>query len=481
MLVHRMSPSEYSAWVLIMQCSGYVALLDLGLQTAIGKFVAEYDARDDQTASGRVLSSAFSLLCVSAIIGAIAIGVLCWQVPQLFHQMPNSLIGSVRISILAVGLSTVIMLPFGAFLAAFTGLQSYGFPTALTVGAKVLSSAVLIVLLFMHKGLVSLACVLCLFNLGTALGQFLGWKHYISKKVHFALEFIDREMALRLAKYSSVISLWTVGTLFVSGLDTVIVGHYDFMNTGYYGIATSVVNFMLVVIGAIFSPLMPAVSSLQSTRTPEQIGDLTIRATRYCTILLCVFGMPFFVGAYPVLRLWIGNEYALKSTLFLQVLIVGNLLRQLAYPYSLVVIATGMQHLATMASIAEAIVNFSLSIYLVQKMGAIGVAIGTFAGAFISVGLHLLVSMRLTRTTISIHRWRFVSQGVLYPLLCATPSLLLLPIWKKPVTVTALSFWGVIWAAASIFIIWFVGVTASERQTARAALSRLSYRFFPQI
>src|ERR1700761_9255112 len=46
-LVHHMPPAEYSAWVLILQLSTYVGLLDLGMQTAIGKFVAEYDAAQD--------------------------------------------------------------------------------------------------------------------------------------------------------------------------------------------------------------------------------------------------------------------------------------------------------------------------------------------------------------------------------------------------------------------------------------------------
>jgi hypothetical protein len=48
-----MARAEYCAWVLILQCSAYVNLLDLGLQTATGKFVAEYNALDDRLASGR--------------------------------------------------------------------------------------------------------------------------------------------------------------------------------------------------------------------------------------------------------------------------------------------------------------------------------------------------------------------------------------------------------------------------------------------
>ena len=39
-LVRHLGTAEYSAWVLILQLSAYVNFLDLGLQTAIGKFIA---------------------------------------------------------------------------------------------------------------------------------------------------------------------------------------------------------------------------------------------------------------------------------------------------------------------------------------------------------------------------------------------------------------------------------------------------------
>src|SRR5579871_7019173 len=88
LLVHRLAPAEYGAWVLILQCSGYMGLLDFGLQTAVSKFVAEFDALEDCSSSGAILSSSFVLLCFSALWGVLAIVVIAWQVPRLFHQMP---------------------------------------------------------------------------------------------------------------------------------------------------------------------------------------------------------------------------------------------------------------------------------------------------------------------------------------------------------------------------------------------------------
>jgi O-antigen/teichoic acid export membrane protein len=449
-------------------------LLDLGLQTAIGKFVAEYDALGGRTVSSQILSSSFAILCVSALIGAVGIAIITWRVPQLFHQTPPALVGDLREGILIIGLSAVFALPFGAFLAVFAGLQRYGFPTASALISKISSSAALAALLLMHGTLRQLVWVMAAFNVATAVGQFFGWRKYAKERVGFSWTLVDREVALRLVRYGSVLSIWTVAMLFVSGLDMVIVGHYDFKNTGYYGIASAAANFMLLVIGSLFTPLLPAVSSLQSERTSIQIGELTIKATRYCALLLCLVGLPLVLGAYPLLKLWVGHDYAIRRALFLQILVLGNAIRQLGSPYALVVVATGKQHLATTAGVAEAIVNISISIYLVQRIGAVGVAVGTLVGAFVSLGLHLLVSMRLTRSAITMSRRLFVLEGLLRPALCALPSILLIPAWKASTMLPVSPFWLTIWALATLGIAWFFGITKGERSSLSKILVRRS-------
>ena len=109
-LVHHMAASEYSAWVLILQLSAYVNLLDFGLQTAIGKYVAEYDAGGHRDASHSLVSTSFTLLALAAAVACAAVAGLALSVPKLFHQMPASLVPEVRIALLAVGLSSAFAL-----------------------------------------------------------------------------------------------------------------------------------------------------------------------------------------------------------------------------------------------------------------------------------------------------------------------------------------------------------------------------------
>jgi O-antigen/teichoic acid export membrane protein len=267
-----------------------------------------------------------------------------------------------------------------------------------------------------------------------------------------------------LAKYGSVLSVWTIATLLISGLDVVIVGHYDYKDTGYYGIAAAATNFMLVVITSVFGPLLPAVSSMRSEKTPSQIGALVIKVTRWCVLLLCLLGLPLFFGAYPLLNLWVGQSYAIQSVLFLQVLVLGNAIRMMGYPYALVVVAAGKQRLATIAAVAEATVNVTVSIYLVQRIGAVGVAIGTCVGALVSLGMHLTVSMRSTYMSILLSRRRFVLEAVLRPLSCVIPSMLLLPFWKRSAVLPARLPWLVIWILFTCTIAWLIGLKSAERR-----------------
>jgi len=474
-LVHRLSPAEYSAWVLILQLSAYVSLLDFGLQTAIGKFVAEYDAAGDREASHHLVSTSFSLLSGAALAAAIGILILASQVPALFHQMPVALLPEVRLGVVAVGFSTAFALPFNAFTSIFTGLQQYYFPTFVAIVSRVTSAAALIILLLLHGSLLQMAAVYAFFNMAASVAQYLGWRKYAKHRVEFTFLLYKPAVALRLAKYGSVLSVWTVAMLLISGLDTVIVGHYDYKNTGFYAIASSVTNVMLTVISSVFGPMLPAFSSMQAGTTPTRMGELCIKTTRYCALLLCLLGLPLFFGAYPLLSLWVGHSYAARSALYLEVLIIGNCIRQLAFPYVLGVVATGKQHLATVSAIAEASVNIILSIWLVQKFGAVGVAIGTLVGAIVSVGVHLTVSMNLTRTTILINRSRFVAEGLLRPLVCLIPALFLYPFWRRYSMLPARPSIFMTWVLLTLALAWTIGLTADERSQMKLILGRLLY------
>jgi O-antigen/teichoic acid export membrane protein len=478
-MVHRMPPAEYSAWVLILQLSAYVTYLDFGVQTAIGKFVAEYDATGNRDAGRRMVSTAFSSLSIASMLGFGVVAVLTYRVPQLFRQMPSSLFHDVRIGLLCVGFSVCLMLPFSVFATTFVGLQEYGFVTVVQVGSRVLFALALVVVLLRGGTLLEMAWTMALFNVATAVAQLMGWKRYASHRVPFSFLAFDAKCLKTLAAYCGVLSIWTMGNLLISGLDTAIVGHFDYANTGYYAIAGSATNFMLLITNNLVGPLMPAVSSLQTQRTPEQLGELLLRATRLGVGTLLVFGLPLLFCGYPLLTVWLGQAYAAKSVVFLEILVVGNVLRQLGLPYAIFIVATGKQRYATVSPVAESVLNIVLSVVLARRYGAIGVALGTLIAAFVGLGCHLLISMHYTQSTITVSRFRFVAQGVLRPALAILPTLLLLPFWHRFALWPAGPVQLIAWAMATIALLWWAGLTRAERvqvrQQVQGRFGRLLY------
>ena len=68
-LARTLAPLEFSAWSLVLQIAGYVSVLDLGIQNAVGRYVAYYSARMNLVQARKFASTSFNTLCVAAVIG----------------------------------------------------------------------------------------------------------------------------------------------------------------------------------------------------------------------------------------------------------------------------------------------------------------------------------------------------------------------------------------------------------------------------
>jgi hypothetical protein len=119
-------------------------------------------------------------------------------------------------------------------------------------------------------------------------------------------------------------------------------------------------------------------------------------------------------------------------------------------------------------------VNLGASVYLAQHIGAIGVAIGTLLGSFVSVGMHFAVNMRFTYPRIQINRANLFTAGILRPMAIAIPSLLCVRMWwSASAPSLSVSEW-IAWGSSTLAIAWISGLFPEERIRLHAAVrSRL--------
>ena len=461
-LTHHLSATIYGAWVLILQLGAYVSFLDFGVQTGVAKFVAEYEAKGDKVGAGRHASAGFAMMTLAGLLGFGLTFVLAWQVPRLFHTMPASLYRDVRISVLLVGCSLSFSLICSVFSAVFLGLQRYFVPMTISIVNKASFTVVVLATVALHGSLTAMGIVVAAVNVATALLQVWAWRR-MAAHICISRSLMNYSVFKQMSRYCALLSIWTVGMLCVSGLDVTIVGHYDYYQTAYYSVATLPTNFIIVLLGSVFGPMMPASSALSTQRSAVEMGALLARITRYGTILLLLTGLPLMVLGFPVLEHWVGPTYAMSSLLYMRILVLANIVRSFCQPYATMLAATGKQGAATITAISEAVINLGSSIYLASRFGAIGVAYGTLIGSFISVALHFAVSMRFTRQTLAIARTRLLVRGLLRPAIIAVPSVLLLPLWWTPSAATPARSVMLLWSFSTLFLAWFGSLTKEER------------------
>jgi O-antigen/teichoic acid export membrane protein len=468
-LTHHLPVKTYAAWVLILQMSAYVSVMDFGVQAAVAKFIAEYEAKGDHVGTSQCASTGVVIMAAAGCVALVATAFIACYVPRLFHGMPSDLYHDVRLSIILIGSSLSLAIGVSPFSAVFSGLQQYRIPIGISIVNRILYAVAIGFAVSFHKSLVVMSAAVGAINTTTALAQVVAWRVWASR-IRIAISAVTSSTFKVMLAYCSVQSIWSIGALLISGMDTTIVGHYAFKETAYYSIALSPNALVIVVLLAGLSPLMPAASALSTQRSPAEMGHLLLRTTRYSVIVLCLTGVSLLVCGYPLLRVWVGVAYAIHSVSYLRILVIANIVRLICAPYSTMVIATGRQRVAMAAVFSEALSNLLFSIWLASRFGAIGVAWGTLIGGAIGLAIHFGVSMRYTQANLRVSRRALFLNGILRPAGILIPSAISAPLWwNRAGSIPNLPAMIVV-VIATLAIAWKFALVGDERHRLLRAL-----------
>ncbi|HEY1649021.1 MAG TPA: hypothetical protein VGF96_13655 [Terracidiphilus sp.] len=423
-LVRHMAQAEYSAWVLVLQVSAYSTYLDFGLQTAVGRYIAIADEKEDSHQRDSVFTTAFVGLLIASMIAIASLLAIACTVGMLFPKVPASLLPSMRAALLIVGSSIALGLPSSAWCGVFIGLQRNELVAAV-IGTTRLSSALALVLAALHgASIIGMAVIVAGINLASYLSLYLLVNRF--SKVTFRLDLVKRSVARDLVGYCFSLTVWSFSTLLVSGLDILFVGRFEFGALIPYALATSLVNFIVGVQTAIFGAMMPHAAVLHARGDSARLGAMVISATQLALLLLLLTGLPIAIFAGPLIRIWVGNQYVVEGFKLLVVLVTANIIRLTGMPYSVVLVASGQQKLVTLSPLSEGLTNLAASIFLGMRFGAIGVAAGTLIGGIVGLLGHIVYNMPRTRNEASFRIRAFLFSGMGLPLVAAAPLIALL-------------------------------------------------------
>ncbi|WP_310415711.1 polysaccharide biosynthesis C-terminal domain-containing protein [Chamaesiphon sp. OTE_8_metabat_110] len=478
-LARILTKDAYGAWLLILQLSTYVGLLDLGIQTVIGRFVAHYNELGDHKKRDSIISSAIAILTGSGSIAFVAIALLAWQLPRLFPDMPAALQQDARLALMCVGGTLAVALPFSVFGAVFIGLQRYDIPAWIVGSTKIFAGVLVVLAAQASQSIVMMAVMVGITNLGAGLWQYLAYRK-IAAGYRISPQLISKKSAIEVAESCLSLSVSTLGLLIVSGLDTTIIGFYDYKSIPYYALAATLTNFVFGISISILNTLIPVASSIGARNEPDSLGRLLVATTRYTVVLLIATNLPLILVSKTVIGLWVGADYAIATSHLFELLVAANFVRQVGSPYFTIAIGCGEHRKVILSPLIEAATNLIFSLLLTSRIGADGVAFGTLIGGFVSVGLHFFYNLPRTKKIFVADKMSLIVTVVKPVLLIVVPTIGLFALNNRYGYPTNI-FWTIssatVLTGISWLVLWQYILEVEDREMAASAVNKVMNKF----
>jgi O-antigen/teichoic acid export membrane protein len=421
-LTRSLGGERFSAWSLMLQMSAIAAYFDFGLQTILGRFVAQAAERGEDETLSKLASTSMMLLAIAGLIPLAACGLFLPFLPVVFHASSIVILHEIQKGVAILVIGTALSLPLSACTGLLVGLHKNEIP-ALAIGASRLLGALTVIVFARYGGsLVILALSFTGWNLIGGLAQLL-WVKRLLPSLRLTIQLWDRNLAKMLARHTLVLAVLYLCMIVISNVDLTIVGHFNFMAVGPYSVATTLTTFLYGLNATICAAFYAPIAVMEQRGDQAGIRTSLERLTLFTSLINMAVIVANYLLGKALLTLWVGPAYMPKTFPILQVLLAANAIRLVASPFASGVIATARHKALLSGTVIEAAVNLPLSILGAVFMGPIGVAYGTLVGAVVGVVWILTVVSRVSVTDL-MTPGSIIANGLFKPLLAFIPIVL---------------------------------------------------------
>lgn len=468
-MIRTLGNTLYGTWTVVMSISGYLALLDLGLGSALSKYAAEYEQRGETDAVNQLTST---LLFTFAGIGIVGLAFTAWLAPWFrdFFKIPDAYRGAAIAATILLGLNLVFVLIFNVYNALAIGFQRYDI-TNLAKSAYLIISALLTVgVLLLGGDLVALAGVACVATIAQILLVWHLFRRWV-RPVPVRWRSIRKPWLKLLLSYSAFILVMMACNRIEQMSRPLLVGRLIGIDAvAYYAVGDKLSVLVRQASLPVAAVLFPSFAALSARNSPHEYGKLLVTGMRYATLI----GLPVAVFpailAGPLIAAWIGPEYTTSSTV--AILLIGQafVAQQLVAASSLL---NGIGRLGLYTALHIFAVCFSIgfAILLTPSLGMKAVA----AGSLIAWSAVLVATLVYTCRLSELHTGNLLRAAWLRPGLATAfvgIGLSIFAWYLPPKGLVQVALQGGTAGLAYLLIAWVWCLEPSERHKINGIINR---------
>lgn len=393
-IIRTLGTSDYGLYSLIGSLVAYLALMDLGLNSSVVRFISKYRAENNSQEEQQFLGTTMLVYGLISVVLLVVGVILYFNLDLIFDKsLSVSQLEDAKIMFLILLFNIVITLPGGTFSAICTAYQEFVFPRLLQIIRYVFRTIAVFAVLTYGGKAISLVIIDTVFSLIFILITF--YFCVFKLKVKFKLDRSYKTKMHEIFSYSIWIFItvivfsfqWNAGQLILGmNLNTSVVAVFaiGLMLGSYLGAFAGVVNTLL---------LPKAAADLANNNTPEAITYTMIRVGRMNVFISFVIITGFLLVGKEFVILWVGNSYIQAWNIALIIMLVTVIALSQSFGNSILEIKNKIKYrsIFTLCSMSIAV---AFSFFFATDYGMYGVLIPIAVSMFINTIFNNILFIR---------------------------------------------------------------------------------------
>lgn len=371
-VIFHLGVKDYGIYIFVNTIISLFGLLDLGISSAVIKFMSQYYGNNDTAKLRSIIRSAHTLFLLLGIIGlllSIAIfffgaNILAGKFFAYEQYSSLFLIGGITFFVTSA-VSVYSIIP--------SVLQR--FDVSARIGVSWLTCSGLTMLFIVLSGGRLFALFLAQLILTTV---FSSVTVFYSRKILPLATYAwgwDRDEIKQYYKFGSVAFINNISGSALSYLDRLLIPFFvGPSNLTYYSVPGNVTTRIPGISNTLSVVIFPLTAMFQGANDTARIETLYVRSFRLITIISAALTVTTIAFAYQILLYWLNVDFANLSSHILIILSLTNFILALSGPLSNFLLGLGRLKLLSSVSFTMAAINIILLIVLLPRYGITGAA-----------------------------------------------------------------------------------------------------------
>jgi len=475
-MLRLLGQSEYGLYSTISSVISMLSVLNLGFSSSYMRFYMRYKVEADYQGIAK-LNGLF--ITIFSIIGttAFALGLLLsFNLELVFDKgLTAEEYAKAQVLMIMFSLSLGLSFPMSVFSSIITANEEFVFQKSLNMGKTVLSPLLTIPMLLLGYGSIGMVAIAVCVTLAVDIGNMIFC--FIRLNTRFSFGEWQKGLFKQIAVFSSFIAINMIVDQINTNVDKVIIGRYR--GTGevsVYNIGATLSGYMQLFALAVSSVFTPRIHTMVTCSKDEKevnnsISELFIRVGRiqFLILGLVVSGVVFF--GKPFIKYWAGEGYdnSYYVTLLLALPSVIPWIQSVGVEIQR---AKNKHQYRSIIYGTMAIINVIISIFLCQKFGAVGSALGTaIAVLFANVIIMNVVYKKVLGIDVGRFFLNILRQllGMIIPFAIGTVIMIFIPVNSVWVLLGLIIAYAIIYC----FCVWFMSMNIYEKSLIKDIIKKI--------